>query len=468
MTQAALTLSDTLGMDVGERARRERPHGRLRPVRAGGHRPLFVAGAQDGLNYSGELGDNLAEYGPRFAQMGFSAEEYFSILKAGSENGAYSLDKVNDFLNEFQTSLSDGRMDEQIGRFSESTQQLFESWKQGGATGQQVFEAVMGELAQMPDGYERANLASELWSSLGEDNAMDMITSLAGVENSYGDVAGAAGEAAGSVSDTFAGKAQSAMRELQGAIEPLGQPLLNIATNVAGAVKSFGEWFSGIGEGGQMAVLTIAGVLAAIGRRFPSPATSWRSSPRSSRARGRGWRRGHLRGALAALTGPVGIAVGVVAGLAAAIAYLWNTNDDFRAAATEAWEEVWGTIKGVIDQLRPYVEQAWGAIADAVEQAMAVIMPVVSAGFPVRHRRRRAHPAAAPADRRRHVPGDTLDRRRDHVRDSSDHPGCVVAHPGHIPDRPGAHQRDRDGRLRRCRRVSTPSCRASPASSRAR
>lgn len=265
ITESVLTLSDTLDMDVGESVRGVNALMDGFGLSATDAMDLFVAGAQDGLNYSDELGDNLAEYGPRFAQMGFSASQYFSILKAGTENGAYNLDKVNDFLNEFQTSLVDGRMDESIGRFSESTQQLFEAWKTGGATGQQVFEAVLGELAKMPDGFDKANLASTLWSSLGEDNALGMITSLAGVENKYGDVAGAAQEAADSASDSFAGKAASAMRELQGAIEPLGQPLLNIATNVAGVVKSFGEWFDGIGEGGQMAVLAIAGILAAIG-----------------------------------------------------------------------------------------------------------------------------------------------------------------------------------------------------------
>ncbi|MFR2950200.1 MAG: hypothetical protein ACLTKG_01785 [Collinsella intestinalis] len=56
------------------------------------------------------------------------------------------------------------------------------------------------------------------------------------------------------------------MRELQGAIEPLGTPLLNIATNVAGVVKSFGEWFDGTGR-------------AARWPRSPSPA----SSPPSAR-----------------------------------------------------------------------------------------------------------------------------------------------------------------------------------------
>lgn len=382
VTQAALTLSDTLGMDVGESVRGVNALMDGFGLSAQDAMDLFVAGAQDGLNYSGELGDNLAEYGPRFAQMGFSAEEYFSILKTGSENGAYSLDKVNDFLNEFQTSLTDGRMDEQIGRFSESTQQLFESWKQGGATGQQVFEAVMGELAQMPDGYEKANIASELWSSLGEDNAMGMITSLAGVENKYGDVAGAAGAAADAASDSFAGKAQSAMRELQGAIEPLGQPLLNIATNVAGVVRSFGEWFDGIGEGGQMAVLAIAGILAAIGPVLSVAGNLVTVIPAITAAlSGAGGAAGLFGGALTALTGPVGIVVGVLAGLTAAVVYLWNTNEGFRTAVSEAWNAIWGTIQGVIAQLQPYVQQAWEAISNAVTQAMNVIMPIVSAGF---------------------------------------------------------------------------------------
>lgn len=382
VTQAALTLSDTLGMDVGESVRGVNALMDGFGLSAQDAMDLFVAGAQDGLNYSGELGDNLAEYGPRFAQMGFSAEEYFSILKTGSENGAYSLDKVNDFLNEFQTSLTDGRMDEQIGRFSESTQQLFESWKQGGATGRQVFEAVMGELAQMPDGYEKANIASELWSSLGEDNAMGMITSLAGVENKYGDVAGAAGAAADAASDSFAGKAQSAMRELQGAIEPLGQPLLNIATNVAGVVRSFGEWFDGIGEGGQMAVLAIAGILAAIGPVLSVAGNLVAVIPAITTAlSGAGGAAGLFGGALTALTGPVGIVVGVLAGLTAAIVYLWNTNEGSRTAVSEAWNAIWGTIQGVIAQLQPYVQQAWEAISNAVTQAMNVIMPIVSAGF---------------------------------------------------------------------------------------
>ena len=382
VTSSVLTLADALGMDVGESVRGVNALVDGFGMSATDAMDLFAAGAQDGLNYTDELGDNLAEYGPRFAQMGFSAEQYFSILKAGTENGAYNLDKVNDFLNEFQTSLSDGRMDENIGRFSQSTQDLFQSWKEGGATGQQVFDAVMGELAQMPDGFEKANLASELWSSLGEDNALGMITSLAGVEDRYGDVAGAAGEAADSMSDSFASKAASAVRELQGAIEPLGQPLLDIATKVAEVVKAFGEWFAGIGEGGQTAVLVVAAVLASMGPLLSVAGNLALVIPAASSAlAAAGGAAGLLKGALAALTGPVGVVIAVVAGLVAAILYLWNTNESFRAAVMDAWSAICTTVRDLIDQLRPYVEQAWAAISSAVQAAMDFIMPIVSAAF---------------------------------------------------------------------------------------
>lgn len=382
VTQAALTLSDTLGMDVGESVRGVNALMDGFGMSAQDAMDLFAAGAQDGLNYSDELGDNLAEYGPRFAQMGFSAQEYFSILKAGTENGAYNLDKVNDFLNEFQTSLVDGRMDESIGRFSESTQQLFEAWKTGGATGQQVFEAVLGELAKMPDGYDKANLASTLWSSLGEDNAMGMITSLAGVENKYGDVTGAAGEAADAASDSFGVKAQTAMRELQGAIEPLGEPLLNIATNVAGAVQSFGEWFAGIGEGGQMAVLAIAGILAAIGHVLSVAGNLVEVIPAIAAAlSGAGGAAGLFGGALAALTGPVGIVIGVVAGLVAAITYLWNTNEGFRTAVTEAWNAIWGTIQGIMSGITGIISGAWNVVVGVVGGAINGVVSTVQNGL---------------------------------------------------------------------------------------
>ncbi|MFQ6942792.1 MAG: hypothetical protein ACLRRW_08140 [Collinsella intestinalis] len=144
------------------------------------------------------------------------------------------------------------------------------------------------------------------------------------------------------------------MRELQGAIEPLGTPLLNIATNVAGVVKSFGEWFDGIGEGGQMAVLAIAGILAAIGPVLSVAGNLVSVVPAVTAAiTAAGGATGLLSGAMAALTGPVGIVIGAVAGLAAALVYCWNTSEAFRAGVTSAWQLVCGAVSQAFAIIQP-------------------------------------------------------------------------------------------------------------------
>ena len=226
---------------------------------------LMTVGMQRGLNYTDELGDNLSEYSVRWGEAGMSASTYFSLLEAGASNGAYNLDKVGDFLNEFLTSLSDGRMESSMASFSEGTQEVFESFQNGGATAEDVLNSVLTELNNMPNGYEKAQIASELWSSLGEDNAMGMITALGGVENSFGDVEGAADKAAEAASDNLGQKAQESLRKLQGAIEPLAEPLLRVADGAIEAANDFSEWFSELDEGSQNAVIALALVAAGVG-----------------------------------------------------------------------------------------------------------------------------------------------------------------------------------------------------------
>lgn len=48
--------------------------------------------------------------------------------------GAYNLDKVNDLVKEMGISLTDGRFEQNMDMFSESTRKAFEEWKNGGGT----------------------------------------------------------------------------------------------------------------------------------------------------------------------------------------------------------------------------------------------------------------------------------------------------------------------------------------------
>nr|DAR56110.1 MAG TPA: minor tail protein [Caudoviricetes sp.] len=150
----------------------------------------IVKGAQNGLNYSGELGDNIAEYSQIWGQAGFDAEQMFSILENGTKNGAYNLDKVNDFVKEFTISLSDGRIEENLGSFSKGTGEIFKKWKDGKATASDVFYSVISDLKNTKNEQKALTTASTVWSALGEDNAMKVIKSLGNVNKNYKNVKG--------------------------------------------------------------------------------------------------------------------------------------------------------------------------------------------------------------------------------------------------------------------------------------
>ena len=260
--EGAMTLEQAYGSDFAESLRGVNVLMDKFGLSATEATDLMVAGTQRGLDYTKELGDNLSEYSGRWADAGMSASQYFSLLEAGAQGGAYQLDKVGDFLNEFLTSLSDGRMEEGIAQFSQGTQATFESFKEGGASAQDVLNAVVGELATMPDEYSKAQIASELWSSLGEDNAMSMITALAGVDDTFTDVGGAAQDAGDKISDNLANKATSALRTAQEAALPFASVAVDVLGGVADTAKGAAEGFSELDEGTQNMVVS-AGLLAA-------------------------------------------------------------------------------------------------------------------------------------------------------------------------------------------------------------
>lgn len=186
----ALTLSETFETDLNETLRGVNALMTNMGLTAEEAFDYIAKGTQNGLDKSQELTDNIAEYSQLWHQAGFSAEEMFTILQNGIDSGAYNLDKVNDFVKEFTISLSDGRIEENIESFSEETQNLFTAWQNGGATSKDVFNSVIADLSNMQTEQEALTVASTVWSSMGEDNAMKVITSLNNVNTTYSNVKG--------------------------------------------------------------------------------------------------------------------------------------------------------------------------------------------------------------------------------------------------------------------------------------
>lgn len=190
VTENAIAMRDVFDMDLSETIRGVDALVTTMGLDSEEAFDLMAKGAQNGLNKSGELADNIAEYGPLWSQAGFSAQEMFAILENGLNSGAYNLDKVNDFVKEFTISLADGRIEENLQSFSNDTQQLFLKWQQGKATSKDVFQSVIRDLAEAENKQEALTIASNTWSALGEDNALEIIASLADVNDSYDDVKG--------------------------------------------------------------------------------------------------------------------------------------------------------------------------------------------------------------------------------------------------------------------------------------
>mgnify|MGYP001019590278 FL=1 len=236
ITENAIGLSDAFGSDFEENLRGVNGLMTNMGLTAEEAFDYIAKGSQNGLDKTHELTDNLAEYSQIWSQAGFSVEEMFSILQNGLDSGAYNLDKVNDFVKEFAISLADGRIAENISSFSNESKNLFEEWKSGKATQADVFQSIISDLSNMTNQQEALTLASTVWSSLGEDNAMSVLTSLNKVNDKYTDVAGTMQE----INDIQYNDAGSQIEALGRQFEvDILQPIVNGITPSAKEIISF-------------------------------------------------------------------------------------------------------------------------------------------------------------------------------------------------------------------------------------
>lgn len=236
ITENAIGLSDAFGSDFEENLRGVNGLMTNMGLTAEEAFDYIAKGSQNGLDKTHELTDNLAEYSQLWGQAGFSAEEMFSILQNGLDSGAYTLDKVNDYVGEFGKALADGRMGENIKSFSTETQNLFNAWKNGNATIADVFQSSITDLSNMKSQQEALTLATTMWGSLGEDNAMSVITALNNVNDTYKDVSGTMQEINDIQYEDVGSQVQALGRQFE--VDIL-QPIVNGITPSAKEIISF-------------------------------------------------------------------------------------------------------------------------------------------------------------------------------------------------------------------------------------
>lgn len=329
---------------------------------------ITVALQRNGSTWADEVGDNMAEYSQLWSQMGFSASETFQILENGTRNGAYNLDKVNDVVKEIGISLTDGRIEENIDSFSQKSKELFESYKSGGASQAEVIQSLLTDLGEMENKTEALSLASTVWSALGEDNSLKVLTSLMSVKGGYEDVQGAA-DKLNEDTTTTSQEMQGAWNDLKLALAPIGEelanaliPLLTGLSEIAkmfqdlpGPVKTFIAAFLGVGS----IVGIIAGIAAAITAIV-------------------GILGGPVTLVLIAITLLIAGVIVVIKNWGAITDWLSDKWDKFSKWISEVWEGISDRASEIFESIREYFVNLWTGITDYITETWTKITQFLS------------------------------------------------------------------------------------------
>ena len=180
-TEGALALRDAFEYDVAESTRAAEAIRKNFGSSAEEAFSLIAAGAQNGLDYSGELIDTINEYSSQFAKLGFDADGMFNILQAGADGTAWNLDKVGDAIKEFSIRAIDGS-DTTVEAFTSlgyNAEELMATFAAGGEGANDAFFDVLDTLMAVDDQVERDALGVALFGTQWEDLGVEAMEAMA-------------------------------------------------------------------------------------------------------------------------------------------------------------------------------------------------------------------------------------------------------------------------------------------------
>jgi len=369
VTQSALILAQTFESDVNEVTRAANNLMVNFGIESDKAFDLMAKGAQNGLNFSNEMFDNLSEYSGLFANMGYSVEEYFGILQSGSEAGVYNLDYLNDVMKEFQIRIKDGS-DATSTAFADmtaETQKVWDEFYYGKATVKDVASAVITDLQSMEDQTYANQLGVALFGTKWEDLESQAMYAMLGSADAMKDFEGAMQGMADAQEETFGQRWQEMIRTAAVALEPLGLILLELAEKwlpkIISVVESLAKWFSDLSPTMQLVTVAIGGIVAAIGpllvvigsiiSAISSIIPLFVSGGAVATAFGT---------VMTALSGPIGIVVAAVAALIGIGIALWKNWDEVSAFLTTCWEAIKTTASTVFTSLSEFFVGIWDSI----------------------------------------------------------------------------------------------------------
>ena len=194
--------------------------------------------------------------------------------------------------------------------------------------------------------------------------------------NAIYDCEGAAQAAADVKLDNLSGQITILKSTIEGIAIQIGDLLMPTIRNVVARIQEWAAAFAAADEDTKKTILTVAGVVAAIGplilgvskviKTVKNVVNAFKLMKTGLAA---------VKVALAGVSAPVLAVVAVVAALVAAFMHLWNTNEGFRTAIIDIWNEIKNTVGTFIEGLK----ERLGGMGITFESVSAAIKTVWNA-----------------------------------------------------------------------------------------
>ena len=241
MTTYALVLAETFGMDVGESARTAAVLMETFGISGRDAYDLIAAGAQGGADKNGNLLDTINEYAPYFKDAGKEADEMFSAIITGAQQGVYDVDKIGDAWKEFMLRVTSGDEGpkQALSDLGFAADDVTRKIAAGGDAADLATQEIIEALAKVEDPYEQNRLAIELFGTQWEDTSGKVLPIFEGMKTGIGDVKGAAEELAKVKYDDLDTAWQNLTRSLGALAEP------SLAAGASALADTFDRWAIG-------------------------------------------------------------------------------------------------------------------------------------------------------------------------------------------------------------------------------
>lgn len=238
VSESAFALRDTFEYEIPESTRAAKAMMDNFGISGEEAMSLIAAGAQNGLDYSGELLDSISEYSVQFAKVGLDADDMFKIFQKGAETGAWNLDKIGDAVKEMSIRVIDGSDTTKEGfeTIGLNADEMAKKFAAGGDSAKEAFQQTIEALAGMEDPIAQNLAGVDLFGTMWEDLGPEVVTQLASIEEGAYDTADAMDQIKEVKYDDLGSMFEGLKRSVEMLLLPLGEELIPVMDELIDAI----------------------------------------------------------------------------------------------------------------------------------------------------------------------------------------------------------------------------------------